>query len=240
MIIVALADMHGDVSLIETVFREAQTIDLVLLLGDITNFGRKEAIKKVVAAVLPHCRRLLAVPGNCDYPEVEDWLTQEGLSLHRRHAVIDGIGFAGAGLSLPCPGRTPGEISEQDFRQYLAEAAAGFPEDTPMVLVTHEPPFDTGADIAFTGEHVGSRVIRDFIETYRPLVCFTGHIHEAAGLDSIGPTRIINPGPLRSGGYAYVEIERDGVRVLEIRYARQGKGERQQGNREWKKVTRDQ
>jgi uncharacterized protein len=225
MIIIALADMHGDVSFIETVFREAQTIDLVLLLGDITNFGRKEAIKKVVTAVLPHCRRLLAVPGNCDYPEVEDRLAQEGLSLHRRHAVIDGIGFAGAGLSLPCPGRTPGEISEQDFRQYLAEAAAGFPEETPMVLLTHEPPFDTAADLAFTGEHVGSHAIRDFIEIFRPMVCFTGHIHEAAGIDRIGLTSIINPGPLRRGGYAYAEIERDGVRALEIRNAR--KPERQ-------------
>ena len=79
MIIVAFADMHSDVSLIETVFRGLPAVDLVLLLGDITNFGRKEAIQKVVAAVQPHCRQLLAVPGNCDYPEVDTWLDRRGV-----------------------------------------------------------------------------------------------------------------------------------------------------------------
>jgi uncharacterized protein len=220
MIIVAFADIHGDTAALETIFRQAGAVDLVLLLGDITQFGGKEAVRKVVEAVQPHCPRLLAVPGNCDYPEVEEWLSEKGLSLHRRHVILDGIGFAGAGLSLPCPGTTPGEISEHDFRQYLAEAAADFPRDIPMVLVTHEPPFNTVTDLAFTGEHVGSRAVRDFIETSRPMVCFTGHIHEAAGSDTIGTTRIINPGPLRRGGYVYAEIQQDGVRALEIRNVR--------------------
>jgi uncharacterized protein len=227
MIIVAFADLHGDVSSLEAVFRQAGAVDLVLLLGDITHFGGRDAVRRMAEAIQPHCPRLLAVPGNCDYPEVEEWLSEKGLSLHRRSVILDGIGFAGVGLSLPCPGTTPGEISERDFRQYLTEAAAGFPRDIPMVLVTHEPPFNTATDLAFTGEHVGSRAIREFIEASRPMVCFTGHIHEAAGGDTLGTTRIINPGPLRRGGYAYAEIGQEGVRVLEIRNAQKGSGVRQ-------------
>jgi len=36
------------------------------------------------------------------------------------------------------------------------------------------------------------------------------------GTDTIGKTKLVNPGPLRNGGYAYAEIG-DEVEVLEIR-----------------------
>ncbi len=61
--------------------------------------------------------------------------------------------------------------------------------------------------------HVGSRAVRAFIEAVQPLVCFTGHIHGGVGIDTIGVTRIVNPEPLSSGGYAYAEITRWGVEV---------------------------
>jgi Icc-related predicted phosphoesterase len=50
----------------------------------------------------------------------------------------------------------------------------------------------------------------------QPLICFTGHIHEARGIDAIGRTKLINPGPLREGGYAYAVLH-DDVETLEIR-----------------------
>lgn len=216
MIILGFADIHGDVSRIDQIFKENGTVDVVLLLGDITHFGRKEAIRQVTDFIKPHCPRILAVPGNCDYLEADDYLKENGLSIHRRYAVLNGIGFVGVGLSLPCPGSTPNEISEHEFGGYLAEAVAEFPLDTPMILVTHEPPFGTLTDLAFTSEHVGSRAVRDFIEKYQPLACFSGHIHEGAGIDHIGQTIVVNPGPLRHGKHVYAEIG-DRVDSLEIR-----------------------
>ncbi len=46
------------------------------------------------------------------------------------------------------------------------------------------------------GRHVGSAAVRRFIERHRPLACFTGHIHEAAGMDS---HRADAPGQSRAG-----------------------------------------
>jgi len=48
------------------------------------------------------------------------------------------------------------------------------------------------------------------------LICFTGHIHEAQGIDSIAGTKVVNPGPFREGGYAYVRIN-EKVEEVEIR-----------------------
>ena len=53
------------------------------------------------------------------------------------------------------------------------------------------------------------------------MVCFTGHIHEGQGIDSIGKTKVVNPDPLREGGYVLARVE-DQIEVLEIR----GKNER--------------
>jgi hypothetical protein len=58
--------------------------------------------------------------------------------------------------------------------------------------------------------------VREFIERRKPLVCFTGHIHEAPGIDTIGETRIVNPGPLGTRSYAYLDIT-DKINTLEIR-----------------------
>ena len=102
------------------------------------------------------------------------------------------------------------------FAEYLAQAAADMPDGLPSVMVTHEPPFDTCADLAFTDEHVGSSAIRSFIEQRQPLACFCGHIHEGAGLDRIGDTIIVNPGPLRRGRYGWACIE-EGTIETDIR-----------------------
>jgi len=48
--------------------------------------------------------------------------------------------------------------------------------------------------------------VRSFIEQEQPLICFTGHIHEGVGIDSIGKTKIVNPGPFKDGGYALANI----------------------------------
>jgi Icc-related predicted phosphoesterase len=216
MIIVALTDIHDSVSAIERLGAPLAEADLVLLTGDLAQFGGRREAARVVDAARAHNEQVRAVSGNCDRPDVEDWLLAEGIGLHARHETIDGIAFAGLGGSLPCPGRTPNECTDGELKRRLAEAVEGLDEDVPLVLVSHEPPFDTKVDIAWRGGHVGSRSVREFIEARRPLVCFCGHIHEAAAVDTLGDTRLINPGPARAGRYAYAEVT-DKVEILEIR-----------------------
>ena len=207
MIILAFADIHGDASYIQRVFKQEHHADAVLLLGDITNFGNQDEAEKIIAAIEQYGAPVLGVHGNCDRGGVDDYLRLRSMSLHGRCIVRNGVAFLGAGFSLPCPGRTPGEITDELFAGYLASAAAELPDGLPSILVTHEPPFNTSADLAYTDEQVGSRAIRSFIEQRRPLACFCGHIHEGNGIDRIGETLIINPGPLRRGGYGWARIE---------------------------------
>ena len=207
MKIIALSDLHGEVRPLRDVAADLFGADVVLLAGDITNFGGAHAAREVVREVREYNDRLLAVPGNCDTPEAARCLTEEGITLDARHVVIDGVAFVGVGGSLPCPGRTPNEITEADFAARLAQAAAGIEANAPLILLTHQPPFDTAADLAGSGRHVGSHAVRAFILGRRPLVCFTGHIHEARGRDDLGGTVVLNPGPLRRGGYAYAEVD---------------------------------
>ena len=221
MIILALTDIHGDTSSIDTVFDQAGDVDLVLLLGDITHFGNEQDAKRVIDPIVAKAPRIFGISGNCDYPEVADYLKTKGSNIHRRHEVLDGIGFLGIGSSLPCPGKTPNEMTEAEFEHALADAVAGFPSGIPMILIIHQPPWGTRNDRVGTGQHVGSRSVRHFIEQHQPLICFTGHIHEGIGVDTIGETTVVNPGPLRHGGYAVAEITGGQIEALEIRNIRE-------------------
>ncbi len=216
MIIIGIADIHGDVSSINPIFDSAGSVDITVLSGDLTHFGGERIAGRVIDAVRNRCERILAVSGNCDYEEVESLLVREGLNLHGRGVVVDGVGFVGSGKSLPCPGTTPNEAPDEALGAWLQDGMAAIPEGIPTILVVHQPPFDTITDLTTTGLHVGSREIRQFIENQKPLICFTGHIHEGKGVDRIGTTQIVNPGPSESGSYAYAEINSE-VEILEIR-----------------------
>jgi Icc-related predicted phosphoesterase len=216
MKLLGFSDLHGDTRLMSAAFAASGPVDCVVLSGDITNFGGRHDARLIIDELFAHCRHVYAVHGNCDGFDVAACLEDYGCSVHGRCTTHGGIGFIGAGFSLPCPGTTPGEISDADFHDVLSRAAAGAHRTTPLVLVTHEPPFNTAIDLAYTGEHVGSRSIRRFIERRQPLLAFAGHIHEARGIDTIGATIVCNPGPLRRGWYTYAEIN-NGSASAEIR-----------------------
>jgi uncharacterized protein len=204
--IAALADIHGDLKTIKKVGPEIKQAHAVLLVGDITHFGREKEAAAIVDAVAEYNPRILAVAGNCDHPEVSGYLAQRGVSLEGRRMIIDGVGFIGVGGSLPCPGNTPNEIDEEQFAAALEDTASRLPPSMPMILVSHQPPYNTKTDAIINGQHVGSKSVRTFIRDRQPLVCFTGHIHESVGIDTIGRCQVINPGPLREGKYAWAML----------------------------------
>lgn len=219
MIIIGLTDIHGDIACIDAIAAPLSQADMVLVAGDLTHFGHLDAGRRVVEALRRHNESILAVAGNCDYEEVGTYLAEETISIDRRHVNIDHLEFVGIGGSLPCPGRTPYEAAEEEFEAHLSTLGAGLPA-TPRIFVSHQPPYDSRCDVLINGIHVGSSSVRRFIETYTPLLCLTGHIHESANIDTIGATSVINPGPLWTGRYAYAEISDDGkeVKTLEIRH----------------------
>jgi len=216
MIIVGLSDIHGDVSRLRDIMADLAAADVVVVAGDITHFGNEAAAAGVIKALRRLNKHVLAVTGNCDSVEAGLFLTREGINLTGTTIVIDKVAFAGLDGSLECPGRTLNEYTEEQLESHLTAAAVAWDEHEPMILVTHEPPKNTKNDYAGNGEHAGSVAVRRFIEKHQPLICFTGHIHEAVGIDTIGRTQVVNPGPLRKGGYAYAQVQGETVE-LEIR-----------------------
>lgn len=188
----ACSDVHLKINLLEEALQDSRNADLVVCLGDITVFNRG------LDAALESLRRLsdhvIIIPGNNESPEeLEEKATARGfIFAHGRKIDFRGFTFAGIGGSLYTPFNTPFEMGEEDFRKILWR----FKGSKNLILLSHNPPFNTGLDLTSSGEHIGSVELRRFIEEESPLLCLCGHVHERSGLsERIGSTLIVNPGP---------------------------------------------
>jgi Icc-related predicted phosphoesterase len=214
MIIIALTDIHAHTGAISALEKQLRSADLVILSGDITHFGHKKEMAGMIGLIRSFNPSVFAVSGNCDYPDAEQFLTEENISLNGLTREFQGYALYGMSGSLPCPGKTPNEYSEEEFEVILRDLT--FPSGLPQIMVSHQPPYDTINDQVSPGVHVGSKSIRKFIEERQPLVCFTGHIHEGTGIDHIGNTAIVNPGPAGRGSYVLTEISDGQIKRLEV------------------------
>lgn len=214
MKLLIMTDIHG----VTPAPRVETPPDAVLIVGDITHFGDAARAEATLSPLLDRFPKVLVVPGNCDRPDVQDYLERVGVCLHRKHVVMEGgLAIAGVGKALISPFKTPNEISDDEIAVCLRDAVNGLSPSAPLILMTHQPPFNTFNDTIGDGRHVGSPALRHFIEKRRPLICFTGHIHEAIGTDLVGTTPIVNPGPARNGYFALAEITSSrGVISLEL------------------------
>lgn len=215
MRILGITDIHGRIEFLKIISDELKEADLILVSGDITHFGGKEEALSVIKDIRNLNKKVFVVPGNCDYPEAQSFLTSEGINLHGKCVLYRDYVLAGVGGSLTCPGRTPYEHSEEKFRIYLENIKMEISQHLPLIFVSHQPPVDTVCDLVRNGMHVGSKSIRDFIIDTQPILCLTGHIHEGRGIDSIGNTVVVNPGPLHHEGYVMVALNR-GVERLKL------------------------
>ncbi len=213
MKIVALPDLHGRIDYIDTIGGVLAGVDMVLLPGDLTN-GSLGQLEKVLDAVSAHNTNILAVPGNMDTQPIDKRLIEQGINIHTSSCTIDNVTFMGVGGALPFYGRFVFE--EPELAELLKQSAADVDPNTAPILVCHQPPVNTLNDLV-RGKHVGSQSVRTFIEQRQPLICFTGHIHEAIGVDTIGKTHIINPGRLwHNKTYAYAEVDASRCEVVTV------------------------
>lgn len=217
MIIVALTDIHGQTGNINKIADVLETADVVLLTGDITHFGYEKEAKKVFQEISACNSSIFAVSGNCDNAAVTRFLYEQNCNVQNEIRQFNGYSFSGLGGSLPCPGKTPTEYSEEEYELFISSLKKQTIPESQNILLSHQPPLNTVNDEVEPGKHVGSKVIREFIEWLQPLVVFTGHIHEGVGIDKIGKTHVINPGPLIDSGYTYARILDSQVVDLEIR-----------------------
>ena len=211
MRIVSFGDIHMALRTIERLAPELAAADLVILSGDLTNFGGRDDARDVLDATRRHAREVLAVCGNLDLREVIDFLDDEGVSLHGEARRIGDLGIFGCGGSNLTPFHTPTELSDVEIAALLERGHARVADAPQRLMICHTPPANTTTDRIMSGQHVGSPAVRTFIETHQPDVCITGHIHESAGVDRIGRTIVLNAGALRTGGYIVVTQSDNGL-----------------------------
>ena len=207
MKIVSFGDVHMATRNLERMGEVMRDCDLVIVSGDLTNFGGPDDARKVLTDVRRACSAVLAVPGNLDRLEVIPFLEEDGVALHGKGLTIGGIGIFGCGGSNITPFGTPMELSEDEIYATLRAGYEAVREVRPLLMICHTPPYDTKCDRIMSGKPVGSTAARRFIEEVKPEVCISGHIHESAGVDTIGPTKILNAGPFKGGGYIVVHAE---------------------------------
>ena len=213
MRILATTDFHGDAEAFrKTAYKARGTAEVVVVCGDVTHFGLLRQAKELMSPLLDVKMPVIFVPGNCDLPSLVNERMGNVESIHGKCKAVGEFDFLGVGGSSPSPFSTPFELGETEIAGILEEAYSNCHAKARMVVVSHSPPRDTKVDIAFNGEHVGSRSVREFVEKKRPDLLLCGHIHEAKGIDWIGETLIVNPGPARHGNYALINLEAKEVR----------------------------
>ncbi len=224
MQIIAFGDIHMATATAAAIpgIKEA---DLVLLNGDLTNYGGAAEAKKVLDDIMRVNPKVLAQYGNLDKGEVNEYLEKLAINLHGQARLMQGrVCLIGIGGSNFTPFHTPSEMPEKEllrlaekaFRQGLEFIALAEPlhqRKIPIILLSHVPPAQTKVDTLYNGRHVGSKAIRTIIEHYQPELCIVGHIHEAKGCDMIGTTPVYNHGMLRQGGWLRVELGQSQLRV---------------------------
>ncbi len=207
MRLLCLSDIHGEAAGLEELLSGPETADVVIVAGDITHLGGRAEALAVLAPILSSHKRLIAVAGNMDREAARGYLGELGVDVHARGIVINGVGFMGLGGGTPSPFGTPWELGDEDAEKCLAAGLAQIADASFRVLITHAPPRGTELDRGFGRQHVGSEPVRKFLLGGSVNLCICGHIHESAGVDTLGGADCVNIGPFKNGNYALVTID---------------------------------
>ena len=208
-----VVDVHGRFGAVAEAVTSVGRVDLLIVGGDLTNAGSADDAERAIQSWRPLAASLLAVAGNMDSPEIDARLVELGVSIDGRGTVIDGVGVFGVSAAPFSPLHTPYEAAEDELERRIEAGFAGVAGARVLVFCPHAPPRGTACDRLRSGRHVGSEVVRSFVDREQPDLVLCGHIHESRGVDEVGRSRIVNPGPVAAGHHAVVELDGGGVEV---------------------------
>ena len=216
MRILIVSDIHGAAKATAGIAVQLSGIDLILIAGDITDFGGERDARVVLDPFAKSGIPIAAVSGNCDREGVRVFLTKAGYSVEGRSRTLCGLRLAGAGGGLFRQGLTPFEATEDELEDSIKAALACDEGNTsPLVVLTHTPPAGTRLDKRGSA-HVGSLALGSILAERSPILWISGHIHESRSLSTKGGATLVNPGPLHDGFYATATVlDKDGVLSIE-------------------------
>lgn len=177
---------------------------------------RAEKWRGMAEERLPDGVPLFVSPGNDD-PFVVDqvWEESDRIDLVEGEVVEVGQGYemASTGWTNPTPWDTDRVESEAELAERLENVIADVEDTDRAIFNFHAPPYDSQLDEApeldenlkpkfgaQSTEPVGSKAVREAIETHQPPLSLHGHIHESRGQSTIGDTIAVNPGSVYSEG----------------------------------------
>jgi len=218
--ILAISDIHAKEHEGLYNYLEKNNIDLLIISGDISNFGPLEFVNEFLNKLASYGPTIIAIPGNCDPNGVVEKIDESAaICAHDDVIEYENVVIYGFGGSNPTPFDTPCEFDEKTLYNSIKsvmeskdinsvkESTDKFPYGKIPILLSHAPPKDTEVDKIEEGVHVGSESVRKIIEEYQPRLNLCGHIHEARAFDMIEGTVISNPGMLEHGYGSLIEID---------------------------------
>ena len=200
MIILAAADIHGSQHRLNLILKniERYSPDLVIICGDITQFGPGEVAKNFLNQIPVET---YAIRGNIDSPDVAKAIDDsKATKIELKKLSKKGISFIG----------TPG-FDSRDLN-YIKEKKL---IDNNSVLITHIPPNGL-QDKIYVGMHGGSKDLKKLIDETHPKLVLSGHIHEDPGFTKYKDTIVVNCSLGKRGEGALIDInEKISVKMLE-------------------------
>jgi uncharacterized protein len=161
---------------------------------------------------------LVAIPGNDDFREIDDILTQAPHFDFHEMQVCEfkgGYQMLFCGGSTPTPWDTEREYTENQYVCRFAELIPQVADMSRCIFNVHCPPMGTALDACPKLDknlqvvyemglpaqiHAGCQTLADVIKEYQPLLGLHGHIHEGRAKINIGKTICINPGSVYPEG----------------------------------------
>lgn len=204
MRILFVTDIHGSDQALRWLLSTRKSYDALIVGGDITSYARQTFFSDFFALLEESTNPIYYVLGNHDPTSAE--APSNAKNIHGKREKISGFTFGGLGGSNITPFNTPFEIDDEEARRKLSALM------NVDILISHCPPYDTRCDVTYSGKHVGSRPVREYIENTSPKTVLCGHIHESRAMDELDRSKIVNPGPLMQGNYAVLQLE-DGIHV---------------------------
>jgi len=188
MKLIVTSDIHEDLNiskrLIESIKKENP--DLVVLLGDLGEFGNVP--RKLIGSLLKYIEneKILVVLGNHETPEMAEFLSKKYniRAVYKYLLKLDNINFiciGGADMPLFM-------VSDSDINSFLNSIKEDI-KDKKVVVLSHIHPRYTKSSLIGGG----SIALYNFIKYYKPLAVIHGHIHETGGLEEIlHKTKVVN------------------------------------------------
>lgn len=157
---------------------------------------------------------IYGVPGNMDAPEgryLTCSLAEEGANsplqvVHRSLARCGDWVISGLGGQITDEDRDETLVLQYPRWEALHQLRLYEFVEGPRIMVLHTPPIGEIVDLD-NGGHKGCRVVNELIHTYRPTLAVAGHAHDAQGQETIANTLVVNPGALKGGNYALVDLD---------------------------------